>query len=255
MRTTKIGKRTVLLYDSIEELSILRFHAYNKALLIDAGIGSDINDWDTHIEKVIRFIRGNKPDLAEKELNNVRQNVYFIQTDMSPRYLAFCALVKSIDGIEYNDMTSDGLQNVLQLFKNEPNIDLTAQLEAVKKKIDNELQLYPKSFDDVTVKEYYDQLKQRTLLMLNAIIQGDETDKQDEIEKITTLLLTYTKPQSFNGSNSIEIQYDKQFENMCLMLSQNLHVNPKTFTVLEYYNAFEYIKQDNKSRNMKIGAK
>ncbi len=37
-------------------------------------------------------------------------------------------------------MTSDGLQNVLQLFKNEPNIDLTAQLEAVKKKIDNELQ-------------------------------------------------------------------------------------------------------------------
>lgn len=255
MRTTTIGKRAVVLYDSIDELPMLRFHAYNKALLIDAGVGSDLNDWDTHIEKTIRFIRGNKPELAEKELDNMRQNVYFIQTDMSPRYLAFCALVKSVDGTEYNDMTPDGLQKVLQLFDDAPNAELTAQLEAVKKKIDDELQLYfPKSFDDATVKEYYDQLKQRTLLMLDAIIQGDETDKRAEIEQITTLLLTYTKPQSFSGSDSMEIQYDKQFENMCLMLSQHLHVNPKTFTVLEYYNAFEYIKQATKPKNAKAGA-
>lgn len=134
MRTTTIGKRAVVLYDSIDELPMLRFHAYNKALLIDAGVGSDLNDWDTHIEKTIRFIRGNKPDLAEKELDNMRQNVYFIQTDMSPRYLAFCALVKSVDGTEYNDMTPDGLQKVLQLFDDAPNAELTAQLEAVKKK-------------------------------------------------------------------------------------------------------------------------
>lgn len=134
MRTTTIGKRAVVLYDSIDELPILRFHAYNKALLIDAGVGSDLNDWDTHIEKTIRFIRGNKPELAEKELDNMRQNVYFIQTDMSPRYLAFCALVKSVDGTEYNDMTPDGLQKVLQLFDDAPNAELTAQLEAVKKK-------------------------------------------------------------------------------------------------------------------------
>lgn len=118
------------------------------------------------------------------------------------------------------------------------------------------MQLYfPKSFDDATVKEYYDQLKQRTLLMLDAIIQGDESDKRAEIEQITTLLLTYTKPQSFSGSDSMEIQYDKQFENMCLMLSQHLHVNPKAFTVLEYYNAFEYIKQATKPKNAKAGAK
>lgn len=256
MKTTKIGKYTVDIYDSIDELPMLRFHAYNKALLIDAGIGSDLNDWDTHIEKTIRYIRGKKPELAEKELDNMRQNVYFIQTDISPRYLSFCTLVKSVDGIEYNDMTSDGLKKVLALFNNEPNAELTAQLEAVKKKIDEELQLYfPNSFDDATVKEYYDQLKQRTILMLDAIIQGDKDDKREEIEHITTLLLTYTKPQSFSGSDSMEIQYDKQFENMCLMLSQHLHVNPKLFTVLEYYNAFEYIKQATKSKNAKAGAK
>ena len=77
MKTTKIGERAVVLYDSIDELPILRFHAYNKMLLIDAGVGSDLNDWDAHIEKAIRFIRKEKPDLAEKELDNLRQNVYF----------------------------------------------------------------------------------------------------------------------------------------------------------------------------------
>ena len=212
MKTTKIGNLEVELYDAIDELPIARFHAYNKALLIDAGIGSDLADWDTHIEKTIRFIRVGKPDLAEKELDNLRQNVYFVQTDMSPRYLAFCALVRKVNGTEYNDLSPDGLAKVLELFKDTPNGELTAQLEAVKKKIDEELQLY-----------------------------------------LTTLLLTYTKPQSFSGSDSVEIQYDKQFENMCLMLSQHLHVNPKTFTVLEYYNAFEYIKQTTKQAKAKAG--
>ena len=85
-------------------------------LLIDAGVGSDLNDWDAHIEKAIRFIRKEKPDLAEKELDNLRQNVYFVQSAISPKYLAFACLVKSVDGTEYNDMTADGLQKVLDLL-------------------------------------------------------------------------------------------------------------------------------------------
>lgn len=109
------------------------------------------------------------------------------------------------------------------------------------------MQLYfPKSFDDATVKEYYDQLKQRTLLMLDAIIQGDESDKRAEIDDITTLLLTYTKPQSFSGSDSMEIQYDKQFENMCLMLSQHLHVNRKR---LPYWNIITLSSISNRRLN------
>lgn len=84
--------------------------------------------------------------------------------------------------------------------------------------------------------------------MLDAIIAGDEEDKRAEIDEITTALITYSKPQSFNGSDSMEIAYDKQFENMCLLLSQQLHVHAKGYTVLEYYNAFEYIKKASKPK-------
>lgn len=249
MRKTTIAGHDVELYDGIDELPILRFHKYNKLLLIDAGVGSDLADWDAHIEKVIRYCRTGKTDLAERELDNTRQNVYFIQSGISPKHLAFCALIKSIDGKPYDDLTDDGLQKTLELFAEATTGEITAQLEAVKKKIDEELQLYfPHLFDDATVKEYYDQLKQRTLLMLDAIIAGDEEDKRAEIDEITTALITYSKPQSFNGSDSMEIAYDKQFENMCLLLSQQLHVHAKGYTVLEYYNAFEYIKKASKPK-------
>lgn len=87
------------------------------------------------------------------------------------------------------------------------------------------------------------------MTMLDAIITGE--DKQSEIEEITNLLLTFAKPSIFFGPDSLEIQYDKQFESMCLMLSQKLNVKPKTFTVLEYYNAFEYLKEQAKPGNNK----
>lgn len=90
MKTTKIGERAVVLYDSIDELPILRFHAYNKMLLIDAGVGSDLNDWDAHIEKAIRFIRKEKPDLAEKELVICGKTFISIQSAISPKYLGVC---------------------------------------------------------------------------------------------------------------------------------------------------------------------
>ena len=56
MRLLQLGKHKVELYDSIEDLPMMRFHKYNKMLLVDAGIGSDLNDFDRHIEKALWFL-------------------------------------------------------------------------------------------------------------------------------------------------------------------------------------------------------
>lgn len=251
MKECIINKHNVVLYDSIDELPMLRFHKYNKMLLVDAGVGSDLSDFDRHIEKVIRYLNSPTPNMATVELENMRQNVYFIQSEISPRYLAFAVLVKSIDGNPCNDLSDDGLQKIVDLFADVPNAELTAHLEAVKKKIDEELRLYfTRLFDDATLKEYYDKLKQRTIVVLRTIIDGRATEADaKEIDDITAELITYFNPQTFTGSESVEIRHDRQFENMCLILSQNLHVDPKKFTVLEYYNAFEYIKEQAKKAN------
>ena len=244
MVTAKIGKHTVEYYDAIDELPIVRFHKYQKLLLIDAGIGADINAFDQRIEKARRYLLDGKTEKAQMELENLRQSVFLIQSEISPKHRAFAALVTKLDGAECNDISDDGLAKLTAKLNDVPESEVTAQLDAVKKKIDTELRLYfPNVFADSEVKEYYDILKRRTLAVLENIIAGvKHPDATPEIEKLTTALITYSNPKSFAGSESVEIQFDRQFENLCLVLSEQLHVRPKNYTVLEFYNAFDFVQ-------------
>ena len=245
MVTVKIGKHTVEMYDAIDELPIVRFHKYQKLLLIDAGVGADIVAFDQRIEKTRRYLMDGKTDKAQQELENLRQTVFLIQSEINPKHRAFAALVTKIDGRDCNDISDVALADLLDLLKDAPEKELTAQLEAVKKKIDTELRLYfPGLFADSEIKEYYDLLKKRTMAVLANIIAGVKNpDATPEIEKLTTALITYSNPKTFAGSDGVEIQFDRQFENLCLVLSEQLHVKPKDYSVLEFYNAFDFVKE------------
>ena len=245
MVTTKIGKHTVEMYDAIDELPIIRFHKYQKLLLIDAGIGADIAALDQRIEKTRRFLMDGKPDKAQQELANLRQSVFFIQNGINPRHRAFAVLVKSIDGRECNDISDDALKQLTDTLNDAPEKELTAQLDAVKKKIDKELRVYfPGLFADSEIKEYFDLLKKRAMAILSNIIAGVERpDTTPDVERLNTALITYSNPKTFAGSESVEIQFDRQFENLCLVLSEQLHVKPKEYSVLEFYNAFDFVQE------------
>ena len=251
MRTTEIGGHKVEIYDSIDALPVLRFHAFNKMILVDSGIGSDLNDWDAHAERVIRFIMSDDKESAIKELTNLRQNIYLTINGINPRGMAFAAMVKSIDGEEYDDLTTEGLAKVNAMLKEATDKEIAAETEAVKKKIEEELAVYfPQTQDNPKTKEYHDLMRRRAILQCERII--NETDEYDaEIEQLTTKLLTFTKPESFDGKDSAEVQYDKQFENMCLIISKELNANAKQMTVLEYYNAFEFVKDMQKQKQQK----
>lgn len=80
-------------------------------------------------------------------------------------------------------------------------------------------------------------------VLANIIAGVKNPDATPEIEKLTTALITYSNPKSFAGSDGVEIQFDRQFENLCLVLSEQLHVKPKEYSVLEFYNAFDFVKE------------
>ena len=245
MVTTKIGKHVVEMYDTIDELPIVRFNKYQKLLLIDAGIGSDITGFDQRMEKVRRYLLEGKTDKAGQEIENVRQCFFFIQESINPQNMSLAALITKVDGQECSDISDDGLKRTLEKLQDASVKELTAQLDAVKKKIDGELTLYfPALFNDSDVKEYYDILRKRTLEILNGIVAGVNDPAGSEIvDKLTTALITYSNPKLFTGSDGVEIQFDRQFENLCLVLSEQLHVEPKKYTVLEFYNAFDFVKE------------
>lgn len=247
MKKVTINKHVLEIYDSIDELPIVRLHRFNKMLLIDSGVGSNLNDVNNRIDRAIIYCK-TSPSLAVKELENLQQTISFIMSDLSPKYLAFCALVKTIDGKIVTDISDDGLNVIFEKLKGATDAGITDNLDQLKKKIDTELSLYfPGKFDNASVKDYFDLLKQRTVALLDKIIYKSESD--DEIKNLTDMLLTYSKPGLFHGPDSVEIQYDKQFEDMCLLLSQKLNIQAKTLTALEFYNAFDYLKKQIKSKN------
>lgn len=136
MKIDKIGRHTIELYNSIDELSTERFAVYNKMLLIDSGIGSDMDAIDTHITKIMRYLTQDKKDDARIELGNMRMSFYFVIENLSPRHLSYAALVYKIDGKLVTDFSDDNLQRMLKKFSDwgATRGYFEKVLEAVKKK-------------------------------------------------------------------------------------------------------------------------
>lgn len=241
MKSLLINKKIVRVYDSIDEMPIINFQKYNKYLLIDSGIGSDADDIDAHIVKIAKFIKANNNKKALQELQNMRQNMYMVNNEISPKYLAFAALIHSIDGKEVNDLSDNGLKKLLQDLKDIKHSKVIDFLLWLKKKVTSELETYfPGDFVNPKEKEAYDKLKNRTLLVLDSII--NDTDNTEQIELIDTMMLNMHTPKVFIGSESVEVKYDKQFESTCLLIAQKTNMDARKMTVLQFYNAIDNIK-------------
>lgn len=241
MKDVIVNKIRIKIYDSIDELPIKRFHKYNKFMLIDGGVGSDINDINSHISKILKYIVKDDKKNARVELENMRQLLYLVTEELSPKHLSFAALVYEINGVKVTDISDDGLKNVLKKLGTVKKKWFDNMIESLKKKIDEDLTLYFKNeFETSNIKEYYDKLKKRTLLQLNELI--NEVDEITEIEKIDDALILFFNPKDF-GSGSVEVEYDTNFETMCLVISQRLNLNPKDMNVMEFYSSFEYVKK------------
>lgn len=247
MRTIVINNKKLVMYDSIEELPIINFQKYNKYLLIDAGIGSDVNDIDQHISKIAKYIKSDKT-LAMQELQNMRQNMFMIASGISPKYLAFAALIHSVDDKKVEDLSDENLKAVLESLRAVKHSWLINLLAEIKKKIQAELELYfPQEFINAKEKEAYDRLKSRTLLVLERVTKGKDTSS--EINSIDDYLFNLHKPKSFAGNESVEIKYDKQFESMCLIISQKSNQDARCMTVLQFYSSLENIKAQLEAEN------
>lgn len=134
MRKETIAGRKVILYDSIDELPVKRFHKYNKFMLIDSGVGSTLSDINAHIKKIQGYMSKDLK-LAGIELDNLRQNMYLISQELGPKYLSFAALVHSIDGKEVFDLSDDNLKAIVDTLATEKVTLLDKLISGLKKKL------------------------------------------------------------------------------------------------------------------------
>lgn len=109
MESATIGGKEVTYYTSVDELPMKRFFLYNKHLIIDGGIGADMEAIDGHLLKAMRYIKNGDKENANKQLQNLRTSLYYVTEEFNPRFTSFACLVKSIGGRECNDLSDEGL--------------------------------------------------------------------------------------------------------------------------------------------------
>jgi hypothetical protein len=246
MNTIFIGKNKtpVEVYDSIDELPIKRFRRFNKYILLAAGVGGDLEDINFHIEKVQSYINNEDLRNASKQLENFRLSLYLVSQETNFKHLSFMPFVKSIDGKEVTDISDDNFKRIFEQFQEEPKGIMDRLVDSFKKKLESELALFfPGQFDSLQEKEFFDKLHQKGMLMLETLKNGKDNTAQ--LKKLDNYLLSLADPKCFSGKESVEIEHDKQFEDMCIFLKKELsfEVTDKTST-FEFYNAFEYLKKN-----------
>lgn len=94
-------------------------------------------------------------------------------------------------------------------------------------------------FNGSEEKEYYDIMRRRALKMLEGLSRGEVVD----VEDMTTSLICFAKPKVYGGSGGFEVEFDRNYETLCLSLSENLGLDAKKCTVLEFYNAVDVLQE------------
>lgn len=242
-----INGHEVVLYDAPEDMPIVRFHKFSKYMLIESGVGSDMAAMDRHIAKLIALnTKGNRDEL-DTELRNMRQCMAMMYEGFDGKSLALASLVKSVDGKARDDISEEGLRETAKMFSEVSIGRLTEWLLGIKKKIDAELTAYfPKVFGTAAEAEYEVLYKKRLLAILDGIIEGRDTDA--EVQRIEDEMVLLDDVQAYwNGE--FEVRYDRQFEDMCLGISGELHTDAKRMSVMEYYSAYELL--DRRGKEMK----
>lgn len=244
MKHVTIAGHKVVLYDGIDEIPVSRANDFSLYLMMDADIGSDADSINRHISRLVAFIERKDYAAMAMELSAYGQNLQFIVQNLSPEYMAFCAMIESINGEKVTDTSPDGVARIMAKFADAPKGMIRTLVDELKKKRDDELNIYFPGKQSQMVVKYYQLLKARTLAVLDQL--ENDTDREAEIKELDIDLLTLAKPRRWDGPEGVEVKHRKEYADMCIALSTKMHTDPATMTELQFFQAIEHItKQHN----------
>lgn len=113
MITVEVNNKKIVLYSSIKELPLARYKAMQNYLLQDSGIGNTMADIDRHLHNAILFLGSTKTAECKEELTNLRYSFFSMVNGIDYKTKSFACLVKRIDDVVCDDITSDGLTSTV----------------------------------------------------------------------------------------------------------------------------------------------
>ena len=144
MITFRKNNTEVKFYDSIEEMPHRRYMKFNKEMMRANEVGNSMTDITKRVDRAMGFIKAKESDKAIRELSNARLAYSYSQAELEPKGLALAAMVKSINGVEVNDITTSGLQATLLVLQDMgmSKKELENNADTVKKKLSKSLKSF-----------------------------------------------------------------------------------------------------------------
>ena len=102
-------------YTASDTTPYVRYHKFLKFLTLNADVGNDSTDVIKRANKINAFLDNGDIAGAKTELSNMKMLYQFILNDITPSGLAAATMIKSIDGVQMEDLTIEGLQKTLEL--------------------------------------------------------------------------------------------------------------------------------------------
>jgi hypothetical protein len=108
--------KVLTFYDSIETLPIKRYQLVQKYSLIDAGIGSTLNDVMTKFAKFDQFLEVGDLESLSIERENMLININYMLNEKNTTGYLLASMIKTINGntVDVNDDTIDELVDMLE---------------------------------------------------------------------------------------------------------------------------------------------
>ena len=243
MRKETINGHRFEFYDEIGEMPISTFHSYSRYMLVASGVGDSLADIDEHIGRAIKFITID-PKKAHQELLNMRQCLYMVMNEQDIRSKGFLFLTYKVDGKKWEDFSDAGIEELYQLANGESIKEFNRIMGEVINKVDEQLkQYFPETFDSSVEKNHCDLLRKRALLQVDEMQTG--ADHSKEIEELNEQIMRHFTPKNFENDAAV-VEFDKQFESMCLVLSKEFGGGIKGHSVMEFYTAYNLLNEQQK---------
>lgn len=138
MRTVELNYgNKFTIRESSKELPANRFTDFQKYVIQDVGIGSDMPSVDKHFRNLDTFISAGKVEEAATERYNLHYNLFLAINSISIRHISFGVLIDSINDKPLRDYSEKSLLELLKKLgrwglKEEQVADI---LESVKKNL------------------------------------------------------------------------------------------------------------------------
>ena len=113
MVTKEINGHKITTWESIDEMPISRYYAFNRYAMLSDALGNSFADIErNHLGALVQIIDDKKKAL--QQVANLRELVFNILNDQNFEHRAYCTLIHDIDGKAVTDVSETGIDFLIK---------------------------------------------------------------------------------------------------------------------------------------------